>query len=63
MRVTGPVAEGVVTPVDGDPADHITLEGHRPRDSERYAQRAACGEHGGLAAGEKPTVTPRPVTR
>jgi hypothetical protein len=32
MRVTGPVGEGVVAAVDGDPADDVTLETHRPGD-------------------------------
>src|SRR5207248_10047284 len=44
MRVTGPVGEGVVAAVDGDPADDLTLEAHRPRDRQRDAQRRDRGE-------------------
>ena len=44
MRVTGSVGEGMVTAVDGDPADNLTLEAHRPRDSERGPQRRGRGE-------------------
>ena len=42
MRVTGPVGEGVVAAVDGDPADDVALEAHRPRDRERDPQRRAA---------------------
>jgi hypothetical protein len=44
MRVPGPVGEGVVTAVDGDPADDLTLEAHRPRDRQRDPQRRDRGE-------------------
>ncbi|GGO42326.1 hypothetical protein GCM10012286_23610 [Streptomyces lasiicapitis] len=29
VRVTGPVGEGVMAAVRGDPADHVALEAHR----------------------------------
>ncbi len=44
MRVTGPVGEGVVTAVDGDPAAHLALEAHRPRDRQHGPQRRDRGE-------------------
>jgi hypothetical protein len=44
MRVTGPVGEGVVAAVDGDPADDLTLEAHRPRDRQHHPQRRDRGE-------------------
>jgi hypothetical protein len=44
MRVAGPVGEGVVAAVDGDPADDLALEAHRPRDRQRDAQRRDRGE-------------------
>jgi hypothetical protein len=44
MRVTRPVGEGVVTAVDGDPADDLALEAHRPRDRQRDPQRRDRGE-------------------
>jgi hypothetical protein len=44
MRVTRPVGERMVAAVDGDPADHLALEAHRPRDRQRHPQRAAPGE-------------------
>jgi hypothetical protein len=44
MRVTGPVGEGVVAAVDGDPPDDLPLEAHRPRDRQRDAQRRDRGE-------------------
>ena len=39
MRVARLVGKGVMTTVDGDPADDLTLEAHRPRDRQRDAQR------------------------
>jgi hypothetical protein len=39
MRVTGPIGEGVVAAVDGDPADDLTLEAHRSRYRQRGPQR------------------------
>jgi hypothetical protein len=44
VRVTGPVGEGVVAAVDGDPADDLTLEAHRSRDRKRDPQRRDRGE-------------------
>src|SRR5690348_17367926 len=51
MRVAGPVGKGVMTTVDGDPADDLTLEAHRPRDSQRDPQRRRRRE---AAVGEQP---------
>ena len=44
MRVARPVGKGVMTTVDRDPADDLTLEAHRPRDRQRDAQRRDRGE-------------------
>jgi hypothetical protein len=49
MRVAWPVGKGVMTTVDGDPADDLALEAHRPRDSQhdplrRRRREAAVGE-------------------
>jgi hypothetical protein len=49
MRVARPVGKCVMATVDGDPADDITLEAHRARDSQRDPQgwrrrEAAVGE-------------------
>ena len=44
VRVAGPVGEGVVAAVDGDPADDVALETHRPGDRERDPQRAGRRE-------------------
>ena len=51
MRVTRPVGKGVMTAVDGDPADDLALEAHRPRDSQRDPQRRRRSE---AAVGEQP---------
>jgi hypothetical protein len=44
MRVTGPASKGVVAAVDGDPANNIAFEAHRPGDRERDPQRAGRRE-------------------
>jgi hypothetical protein len=51
MRVAWPVGKGVMTTVDGDPADDFTLEAHRPRDSQHDPQRRRRRE---AAVGEQP---------
>jgi hypothetical protein len=44
MRIARPVGKGVMTAVDGDPPDDVTLEAHRPRDRQRDPQRRDRGE-------------------
>src|ERR1051325_8319797 len=51
MRVPRPVGKGVMTAVDGDPADDLPLEAHRPRDGQHDPQRRRRRE---AAVGEQP---------
>src|SRR3954453_6106486 len=51
MRVARPVGKGVMTTGDGDLADDLTLEAHRPRDSQHAPQRRRRRE---AAVGEQP---------
>ena len=63
MRVAWPVGKGVMTTVDGDPADDFTLELIDPAIASTTRSAGAAVKLRWVSSRWNPMVTPSPVTR